>query len=98
MIKFHHLERYFLHLFSSKAERAGKFVRGLGEGLRIKVMGARQDTLVDVIDMTTRFDEDFTPNKEIHRKKGLIMPPTKFNKVLSAFKGFQKSSCMSYEG
>lgn len=52
-------------------------------------MSAKPDTQADAIDMTTRFDEDFTCNHEVHRKKGLLTP-MKFKKILSIFKGLQK--------
>lgn len=63
-----------------------------GEGLRTKVIDVRSDTLVDVIDMSIRFDEDFTHNQNIHRKHGLMVPPTKFKKIISDFKGSKKHS------
>lgn len=65
-------------MFSTKAERIEKFIRELGEGLSTKVMGERPDTLADVIDMATRFDEYFTPSKEALGKKVLLAPPMKF--------------------
>lgn len=40
--------------------------------------------------MSTRFDEHFTHSWEIHRKKEMTTPPTKFKKNVSIFKGPQK--------
>lgn len=79
--QFHHLEKYCPRLFGSEAEKAGKFIWGLGEGIRTKVIGARQDSLVDTIDMTTRFDDDFTHIQEIRKKKEMVAPPSKFRKI-----------------
>lgn len=56
--------------------------------MKIKMMGVRLDILVDVIDMVTRFDENFAYSQKVHMKE-LLMPPMKF-KVLSIFKGPQK--------
>lgn len=53
MTKFHYHEKYYPHLFGSEAEVIGKFIWGLGEGLRAKVMGTRPDSLADAINMTT---------------------------------------------
>lgn len=50
-------------------------------------MGVRLDILVDVIDMTMRFDNDFTYSQPIHRRKSLAVSPMKFEKVISIFKG-----------
>lgn len=58
-------------------------------------MGVGPNILADVIDVTTRFDEDFAHIQEIHRKKGLIFPIIKFKKALYVFKGPQKPPCMS---
>lgn len=55
-----------------------------------KVMSVRPNTLANVIDMVIIFDEYFACSQEVNRKKGLLVPPTKFKKVLSVFKGTQK--------
>lgn len=53
-------------------------------------MGARPNTLADAINMATRFDEDFTHNQEVRRKKEKIVPPMKLKKVIFIFKRLQK--------
>lgn len=72
-----------------------KFIWGLGECLRTKVMGARPDTLANTINMSTRFYKDFTHSQEIHRKKEMFAPPSKFKKILFVFKSPQKPSYRS---
>lgn len=50
-------------------------------------MRMRLDTLANVIDIATKFNENFTHSWEVHRKKEMIIPPTKFKKILFVFKG-----------
>lgn len=55
-----------------------------------KVMVMRPHILRDAINMATRFDDDFAHSQKVHRKKRLLLAPTKFKKELSMFKGPQK--------
>lgn len=38
--QFHHLEKYYHHVFSTDQEHVGKFILGLDEGLRAKVINS----------------------------------------------------------
>lgn len=73
--QFHHLERYYPHMFATELERADKFVWGLSEGLRSKVISKRPHTLLEVIEMATRLDDDYASSLEpFKRHKGLAVP------------------------
>ncbi|CAN6455797.1 unnamed protein product [Victoria cruziana] len=88
--QFCHLENYCPHLFRSETEWVSKFTWGLREGIKVKVMGARCDTMADAIDMATRFEEDYIHVQEAHKKKGWGVPTSRFRKALSVFKAPQK--------
>ncbi|CAN6453987.1 unnamed protein product [Victoria cruziana] len=57
--KFRHLQHYSPHLFSSEKERTNKFVWGLNEGLRLRVMSNNPPTLLQAVEMATRMEEDY---------------------------------------
>ncbi|CAN6476935.1 unnamed protein product [Victoria cruziana] len=88
--QFHHLEKYCPHLFGSEAERVNKFIWGLREGVRARVMGAKCDTMADAIDMAMIFEEDYICVQEAHKKKGWGVPTSRFKKALSVFRAPQK--------
>ncbi|KAF3786730.1 hypothetical protein EJ110_NYTH24743 [Nymphaea thermarum] len=74
VVKFRHLEKYCPHVYTTDADKANKFVRGLKDGLRREVMGSRPRDLDDAIDMTTRFDEDSNGTHETDRRSELLGP------------------------
>ncbi|CAN6455374.1 unnamed protein product [Victoria cruziana] len=79
--RFGHLQRYSPQLFSSERERANRFVWGLDEGLRPRVMSSNPATLLQAVEMATRMEEDYHRSQAFARKqKGLAPVPYQFKK------------------
>ncbi|CAN6445433.1 unnamed protein product [Victoria cruziana] len=86
--QFRHLERYCPHLLGTEKERAGKFVWGLDDGLRPRVISNNPQTLTVAVEMATRLEEDYHRSQRGFRKqKGLAPAPIKFKKTFGAAKG-----------
>ncbi|CAN6449613.1 unnamed protein product [Victoria cruziana] len=79
IVKFHHLEKYGAHIYQTEIERARKFVHGLKDGLRSKVMSSCPQDLDDAIDMATRFEEDWNRTHSANRRHDAFRVRTKPN-------------------
>lgn len=60
IVKFRHLQKYLAHVYQIKIERARKFIRGLKDGSKSKVMSRRPQDLDDAIDLATWFEKTET--------------------------------------
>ncbi|XP_031481812.1 uncharacterized protein LOC116251592 isoform X2 [Nymphaea colorata] len=79
VVKFRHLEKYCPHVYTSDTDRANKFIRGLKDGLRSKVMCSRPQDLDDAIDMATRFDEDWNRTHGIDKRNEFLRSKSRPN-------------------
>lgn len=59
VVHFRHLKRYYPYAFNSELEHTGKFIWSLNEGVRVKVISSRIETLSSTIEMAIKLDEDF---------------------------------------
>ncbi|CAN6445309.1 unnamed protein product [Victoria cruziana] len=85
--RFKHLQRYSAQLFSSERERANRFVWGLDEGLRPRVMSSNPSTLLQAVEMATKMEEDYRRSQAFaRRQKGLAPVPYQFKKPLDPSK------------
>ncbi|CAN6463009.1 unnamed protein product [Victoria cruziana] len=85
--RFQHLQRYCPHLFSSEKEQAGKFVWGLDEGLRPRVMSNNPRTLLEAVEMATRMEEDYQRSQALQRRqRGLAPIPHQFKRPAHTFR------------
>ncbi|KAF3779121.1 hypothetical protein EJ110_NYTH33697 [Nymphaea thermarum] len=67
--KYRHLEAYCLHIYTTDEAKADKFIHGLHDGLRSKVMSSRPRDLDEVVTMTRRMEEDWARTENYHNKK-----------------------------
>ena len=58
----------FAQAFDSKERRANRFLEGLQPSLRVKVMGCRCTTVTDMVQMASRFEEEYQQFVEGHSK------------------------------
>ncbi|KAF3776627.1 hypothetical protein EJ110_NYTH47723 [Nymphaea thermarum] len=58
--KYRHLEAYCPHLYTTAEARADKFIYGLRDGLRGRVMSSRPHNLDEAVTMARRTEEDWT--------------------------------------
>ncbi|CAN6483532.1 unnamed protein product [Victoria cruziana] len=85
--RFRHLQRYSPHLFGLERERANRFVWGLDEGLRPRVMSSNPSTLLLAVEMATRMEEDYHRSQVFaKRQKDLAPAASQFKKASSASK------------
>ncbi|KAF3780126.1 hypothetical protein EJ110_NYTH39979 [Nymphaea thermarum] len=69
--KYRHLEVYCLHLYTTDGARASKFVRGLRDGLRSKVLTNRPHDLDEAVTMARCIEDDWARiHKDRHKKAG----------------------------
>ncbi|KAF3776212.1 hypothetical protein EJ110_NYTH48825 [Nymphaea thermarum] len=61
--RYRHLEAYCPHFYTTDGARAGKFVRGLREGLRSKVLSSRPRDLDEVVTMARCIEEDWEASR-----------------------------------
>ncbi|KAF3780319.1 hypothetical protein EJ110_NYTH39538 [Nymphaea thermarum] len=67
--KYRHLEVYCPHLYTRDETRANKFVHGLHDGLRSKVMSRRPHDLDEAVTMARHKEEDWARTRKNHHKK-----------------------------
>ncbi|KAF3773651.1 hypothetical protein EJ110_NYTH49651 [Nymphaea thermarum] len=67
--RYRHLEVYCPHLYTTDGTRAGKFVRGLRDGLRSKVLTSRPHDLDEAVTMARCIKEDWARTQKDHHKK-----------------------------
>nr|VVW56750.1 unnamed protein product [Nymphaea colorata] len=67
--KYRHLEVYCLHLYTTDEAKADKFVHGLRDGLRGRVMSSRPRDLDEAVTMARRMEEDWARTQKDHQKK-----------------------------
>ncbi|KAF3791345.1 hypothetical protein EJ110_NYTH14637 [Nymphaea thermarum] len=67
--KYRHLEAYCPHLYSTAEARADKFVYGLRDGLRGRVMSSSPHNLDEAVTMARRMEEDWVKTQRDHQKK-----------------------------
>nr|VVW53221.1 unnamed protein product [Nymphaea colorata] len=67
--RYRHLEVYCPHLYTTDEARAGKFVRGLRDGLRSKVLTSRPRDLDEAVTMARSIEEDWARTQRDHQKK-----------------------------
>ncbi|KAF3774868.1 hypothetical protein EJ110_NYTH52115 [Nymphaea thermarum] len=67
--KYRHLEVYYPHLYTTDEAKANKFVHGLRDGLRSKVMSRRPHDLDEAVTMARRMEEDWARIQKDHHKK-----------------------------
>jgi hypothetical protein len=67
--RFQELERHCPNLFADDRERAGKFIRGLKEGLRPRVLNSMPSTLSAAVAAATLLTEDWERSKSTQSKK-----------------------------
>ncbi|XP_049934310.1 uncharacterized protein LOC126410146 [Nymphaea colorata] len=67
--RYRHLEAYCPHFYTTDGARAGKFVRGLREGLRTKVLTSRPRDLDEAVTMARCIEEDWARTQKDHQKK-----------------------------
>ncbi|CAN6447220.1 unnamed protein product [Victoria cruziana] len=85
--RFRHFQCYSPHLFGSERERASRFVWGLDEGLRPRVMSSNPPTLLQAVEMATRMEDDYRRSQALVRKqKGLGPIAQQFKKGSGASK------------
>uniref|UniRef100_A0A5K1BBU1 Retrotransposon gag domain-containing protein n=3 Tax=Nymphaea colorata TaxID=210225 RepID=A0A5K1BBU1_9MAGN len=67
--RYWHLEVHCPHLYTTDEARAGKFVRGLRDGLRSKVLTSRPRDLDEAVTMARCIEEDWARTHKDHHKK-----------------------------
>ncbi|KAF3771776.1 hypothetical protein EJ110_NYTH59617, partial [Nymphaea thermarum] len=67
--RYRHLEAYCPHFYTTDGARAGKFVRGLQEGLRSKVLSSRPRDLDEAVTMARCIEEDWVRTQKDHQKR-----------------------------
>ncbi|KAF3783898.1 hypothetical protein EJ110_NYTH31468 [Nymphaea thermarum] len=67
--RYRHLETYCPHFYSTDGARACKFVRGMREGLRSKVLSSRPRDLDEAVTMARCIEEDWVRTQKDHQKK-----------------------------
>ncbi|KAF3773727.1 hypothetical protein EJ110_NYTH54727 [Nymphaea thermarum] len=67
--KYRHLEAYCPHLYTTAEARADKFVYGLRDGLRGRVMSGSPHNLDEAVTMARRMEEDWVRTQRDHQKK-----------------------------
>ncbi|KAF3781468.1 hypothetical protein EJ110_NYTH36467 [Nymphaea thermarum] len=67
--KYRHLEAYCPHLYTTAEARADKFVYGLRDGLRGRVMSSSPHNLDEAVTMVRRMEEDWVRTQRDHQKK-----------------------------
>jgi hypothetical protein len=68
--KFRSLEKYSPNLFKNEKARAAKFVHGLKDGLRTRVLSGRPPTLADAIESATALTKDWERSRNVSQKGG----------------------------
>ena len=72
---FSRLER-FVQSFDTEQRKAKRFVEGLNQGLRLRVMGYRCQTLPDAVDLAAHFENEHKRHMESQPKgKGKMFAP-----------------------
>ncbi|KAF3774790.1 Shikimate O-hydroxycinnamoyltransferase [Nymphaea thermarum] len=67
--KYRHLEAYCPHLYTTAEARADKFIYGLRDGLRGRVMSSSPRNLDEVVTRARRMEEDWARTQRDHQKK-----------------------------
>ncbi|KAF3782450.1 hypothetical protein EJ110_NYTH34320 [Nymphaea thermarum] len=67
--KYRHLEVYCPHLYTTDEARADKFIYGLRDGLRGRVMSNSPRNLDEAVTMARRMEEDWARTQRDHQKK-----------------------------
>ncbi|KAF3775676.1 hypothetical protein EJ110_NYTH49883, partial [Nymphaea thermarum] len=67
--RYRHLEAYCPHFYTTDGARAGKFVRGLRERLRSKVLSSRPRDLDEAVTMARCIEEDWVRTQKDHQKR-----------------------------
>ncbi|KAF3777051.1 Transmembrane protein, partial [Nymphaea thermarum] len=67
--KYRHLEAYCPHLYTTAEARADKFVYGLRDGLRGRVMSSSPRNLDEAVTRARRMEEDWARTQRDHQKK-----------------------------
>ncbi|KAF3781652.1 hypothetical protein EJ110_NYTH29146 [Nymphaea thermarum] len=67
--RYRHLEAYCPHFYTTDGARADKFVRGLREGLRSKVLSSRPRDLDEAVTMARCIEEDWVRTQKDHQKR-----------------------------
>ncbi|KAF3771909.1 hypothetical protein EJ110_NYTH58853 [Nymphaea thermarum] len=67
--RYRHLEAYCPHLHTTAEARADKFVYGLRDGLRSRVMSGSPHNLDEAVTMARRMEEDWVRTQRDHQKK-----------------------------
>ena len=70
--KFQNLERYCSRLFETDQERADKYVNGLREGLRSRVITSMPATFQAAVAAASKIQEDWARSKVIVAKKPIV--------------------------
>lgn len=66
-------------MFPTQPEWVGKFICGLSESLRPKVISRSPQILSEVTEMEIRLDDDYARSKEAFKRwKSLAIPPPNF--------------------
>ncbi|KAF3780831.1 hypothetical protein EJ110_NYTH38297 [Nymphaea thermarum] len=74
--KYRHLEAFCPYFYTTDGARAGKFVRGLREGLRSKVLTSRPRDLDEAVTMARCIEEDWARTQKEHHKKASQYSPS----------------------
>ncbi|KAF3777431.1 hypothetical protein EJ110_NYTH45830 [Nymphaea thermarum] len=69
VIKYRHLEAYCPHLYTTAEARADKFIYGLRDGLRGRVMSSSPRNLDEAVTMARRMEEECARTQRDHQKK-----------------------------
>ncbi|KAF3785846.1 hypothetical protein EJ110_NYTH26905 [Nymphaea thermarum] len=67
--KYRHLEAYCPHLYTTAEARADKFIYGLRDGLRGRVMSGSPHNLDEAVTMARHMEEDWVRTQRDHQKK-----------------------------
>ncbi|KAF3779117.1 hypothetical protein EJ110_NYTH33687 [Nymphaea thermarum] len=67
--KYRHLEAYCPHFYTTAEARANKFVYGLRDGLRGRVMSGSPHNLDEAVTMARHMEEDWVRTQRDHQKK-----------------------------
>ncbi|KAF3789759.1 hypothetical protein EJ110_NYTH14143 [Nymphaea thermarum] len=67
--KYRHLEAYCPHLYTTAEVRANKFIYGLRDGLRGRVMSSSPHNLDEAVTMARRMEEDWARTQRDHQNK-----------------------------
>ncbi|KAF3776273.1 hypothetical protein EJ110_NYTH48690 [Nymphaea thermarum] len=67
--RYRHLEAYCPHFYTTNGARAGKFVCGLRDGLRSKVLTSRPRDLDEAVTMARCIEENWARTQKDHHKK-----------------------------